>query len=47
MQPLEDDRLIADNQTSTCYDAAAFAALIEESYRRKAGQSDPSSMVDE
>jgi hypothetical protein len=46
MQPLEDDRLIADNQTST-FDAAAFAALIEESYRRKAGQSDPSSMVDE
>jgi hypothetical protein len=30
--PLEDDLLIADNQTSTFYDAAAFRAFIEESY---------------
>lgn len=38
--PLEDDLLIADNQTATFYDAAAFNAFIEESYVRKAGSSD-------
>lgn len=35
--PLEDDLLIADHQTGDFYDAVAFDAFIEESYRRKAG----------
>jgi hypothetical protein len=29
---IDDDLLIADNQTSTFYDAAAFDAFIAESY---------------